>query len=78
MLIIGLQVPAYDIAGARITTQAILDTQLRACIKFPSSCTILTHKQMQVHMYLAGIHLKSLMHNDIPVLETKIRNWLAI
>ena len=48
MLIIGLRVHAYDIAGARIATQAILDTQLRACIKFPSSCTVLTHKHMQV------------------------------
>ena len=35
-----MQVPAYDIVGARTTTQVILDMQLRACIKLLWSCTI--------------------------------------
>ena len=37
IVIIGLQLPTYDIVGAYITT---LDTQPCACIKLPSSCTV--------------------------------------
>ena len=40
MVIIGLQVLAYDILGTCIATQTILDTQLHACIKLPSSCMV--------------------------------------
>ena len=35
-----MQVPTYNIEGARIATRAILHTQPRACIKLPSSCTV--------------------------------------
>ena len=37
MLIIGLRVSAYDIAGVRIAIRAILDMLLHACIKVPLS-----------------------------------------
>ena len=41
------------------------------CVRISSSPQAVPYLHVNTRKYIAGIHLKSLMHNDIPVLEKK-------
>ena len=64
MVIIGLQVLAYDIVGACIATQTILDTQLHACIKLPSSYTVYSEFIILTYIIMTETPVNTLVFVD--------------